>query len=258
MIKLIALPLIGFLIGFLIISLGGGGGVFYVGILTVFFNVPPAIAATTSLATIIPTTAMGSFSHWRAGNVNIRFGLTMLAGGAAGAIVGSLCSHLLPQSLYNKLTGVLLLVLSVQMVLSYIKKRRTSENQAEENSGKKLSTTLKAVLFGFLGGAMSGLIGLSGSSPIIVGLTVLGCGALETVGTSVLVLLGISVTGFLIHLGLGNVDWKLVGLLIIGTMTGAFLAPVFLCRISKDKMEKILQPILILMVVVMGIVLLFK
>jgi hypothetical protein len=105
---------------------------------------------------------------------------------------------------------------------------------------------------------MSGLIGLSGSSPIIVGLTVLGCGALETVGTSVLVLVGISVTGFVMHLGLGNVDWKLVGLLVIGTMAGAFLAPIILHRVSKDKIEKILQPVLILMVIAMGIILLFK
>lgn len=259
MTNLIALPLIGFLIGFLIISLGGGGGVFYVGILTVFFNVPPAIAASTSLATIIPTTAMGTFSHWKSGNVNLRFGLTMLIGGAAGAVAGSLCSHLLPQSLYNRLTGVLLVLLSIQMVLTYIKKKRAkAANGADEKSEERLSSTVKAVLFGFLGGAISGLIGLSGSSPIIVGLTVLGCGALETVGTSVLVLLGISVTGFLIHLGLGNVDWKLVGLLIIGTMAGAFLAPIFLRRISKDRMEKILQPILILMVVGMGAALLFK
>jgi hypothetical protein len=123
MIKLIALPLIGFLIGLLIIALGGGGGVFYVGILTAFFNVPPAIAASTSLATIIPTTLMGTFSHWKAGNVNIRFGLTMLVGGVIGAIAGSLCSHLLPQSLYNKLTGILLLIFSVQMVLAYLKEK---------------------------------------------------------------------------------------------------------------------------------------
>ncbi len=51
--SLFALPIVGFLIGLLIISLGGGGGGIYVGILTAFFNIPPAIAAATSLATII-------------------------------------------------------------------------------------------------------------------------------------------------------------------------------------------------------------
>lgn len=119
----IALPLVGFVVGLLIISLGGGGGAVYVGILTVFFHIPPGIAASTSLATTIPTTAVGTFSHWKAGNVNWRFGLTMLIGGVAGAIIGSLCSGFLPESLYNKVTGAILLLLAVQMLVSYIKKK---------------------------------------------------------------------------------------------------------------------------------------
>lgn len=80
------------------ISLGGGGGGIYVGILTAFFNVPPAIAAATSLATIIPTTTIGTISHWKAGNVNRTLGLIMISGAGVGAIVGSLCSDFLPQA----------------------------------------------------------------------------------------------------------------------------------------------------------------
>jgi uncharacterized membrane protein YfcA len=113
----LALPFIGFLIGLLIISLGGGGGGIYVGVLTAFFNVPPAIAAATSLATIIPTTIIGTVSHWRAGNVDIRLGLTMMGGAVVGAMAGSSCSGLLPQNLYMKLTGILLLLLGVQMIV---------------------------------------------------------------------------------------------------------------------------------------------
>lgn len=63
MFRFIALPIVGFLIGLIIISFGGGGGAFYVGILTAFFNIPPSVAASTSLATMIPTTATGAFSH---------------------------------------------------------------------------------------------------------------------------------------------------------------------------------------------------
>lgn len=115
----ITLPVIGFLIGLLIISLGGGGGGIYVGILTAFFNVSPAIAASTSLATIIPTTAIGTFSHWKAGNINLRFGLTMSIGGILGAIIGSLFSSVFPQNLYNKFTGIILIFLSIQMLISF-------------------------------------------------------------------------------------------------------------------------------------------
>lgn len=256
MLQYIALPVIGFLIGLLIISIGGGGGAFYVGILTIIFNVPPAIAASTSLATIIPTTAAGAFSHWKSGNVNFRFGLTMLAGGIAGSIIGSLCSGLLPQSLYNKLTGAILLLLVAQMFTSFLKKRRNDGEQANRRTGK--IDIAKAIGYGLLGGAMSGLAGLSGGGPIVAGLMVLGCGVLETVGTSVFVLLGISVTGFISHLSLGSVDWTLVGLLAIGTMGGAIVGPMLLRRIDKSKIEAVLQPILIIVTAVMGVILLFK
>lgn len=254
----VALPVVGFLVGILIVSLGGGGGVVYVGVLTAFFNVPPAIAASTSLATIIPTTATGAFSHWKAGNVKLRFGLTMLIGGALGSVAGSLCSGLLPKSLYNKLTGILMVLLGVQMLVSFLRKRKKSGTEKQTDDARSRSDTLKAVLFGILGGAMSGLIGLSGGGPIVAGLAILGCSALETVGTSVLVLLGISITGFCMHLGLGSVEWKLVGLLAIGTMSGAFVGPLLLKRIDKIKMEKFLQPVLLVMTVAMGSLLLFK
>jgi Predicted permeases len=257
--EIIALPLVGFLIGLLIISLGGGGGGIYVGILTAFFNVPPAIAAATSLATIIPTTTIGTISHWKAGNVNLHFGLVMMGGAVIGAIVGSLCSDLLPQSLYTKLTGILLLILGVQMLMAYLKKNKDKlKDEQITNYRHKASDTIKAVIYGFLGGVMSGLVGVSGTIPIVAGLTVLGCGALEMVGTSVFVLVGISIAGFIMHLSLGNVHWMLVGLLVVGTMSGAFLAPIILNRFSKDKLEKILPPILIVLTFVMGIIVVLK
>lgn len=250
-----ALPVVGFVIGFLIISVGGGGGGIYVGILTALFNVSPAIAASTSLATIIPTTAIGTVSHWKAGNIHLRFGLIMLVSGAVGAIIGSLFSSVFPQNLYNKFTGIIIL-LGVQMIISFV--RRGKSSAAKEATDSRRHGAALAVVFGVLGGVMSGLVGISGSTPIVAGLTVLGCSALQTVGTSVMVLVGISVTGFIMHLGIGSVDWKLGGLLAAGTMTGALIAPILLKRFDKQKVEKVIQPVLVVITVSMGIVLLFK
>lgn len=179
----------------------------------------------------------------------------MMIGGVVGSIIGSLCSGFLPEILYNKVTGAILLLLAVQMLVSYIKKKG---NIREADQTYKKSNTVKAVCFGLLGGIMSGLVGLSGGGPIIAGLMILGCQALETVGTSVLVLFGIAVTGFATHLGIGSIDWKLVGLLTIGTVCGAFVGPVLLKRIDKKKLEKILQPVLFIMIVVMGGIEVFK
>lgn len=256
---LICLPICGFFIGLIIIALGGGGGGFYVGVLTAIFNIPPAIAASTSLATIIPTTTIGMFSHWKAGNINFKIGTVMMISAIIGAIIGSLCSDFIPEQLYNKITGGLLLVLVIQMLLEYIKQKY--KKQEKINSVNKKYSFLdffKALIYGLLGGAMSGLVGISGTAPIVAGLIVLGCRALEIVGTSVYVLVGISTVGFLMHLGLGNVDWKLVLLLALGTSTGAFFAPFLLKKFSKEKLDKVLPPIIITMTAIMGFVVFIK
>ena len=258
MLHYIALPFVGFLIGFLVVSMGGGGGGFYVGILTAFFNISPAIAASTSLATMIPSTAMGAFSHYKAGNVNLRLGLTMFAGGAAGSVIGSLCSELLPQGFYNKITGVILLLLGISMLVPTLKKGKSRPLENRRKSRQKVADIVKAVAFGLLVGILSGLVGISGGGPIVAGLAILGCGALETAGTSVLVLLGVSTTGFVSHLGLGHVDWQLVGLLVIGTVSGAFIGPVVLKKVDKKKLEKVLMPAMVLVNFVLGGLLLFK
>lgn len=253
----------GFLIGVLIISLGGGGGGIYVGILTAFFQVPPAVAASTSLATIIPTTVIGSISHYRHGNINIYLGLIMMAFAVVGAIIGSYCSDLLPQKYYLKITGTLLMLLGVQMIWAYFKnkKRKASHEYLKKISRKRLLSVRSLVIaavYGSLGGLMSGLVGVSGSLPIVSGLAVLGCSALQIVGTSVFVLVGISAAGFAMHLGLGNVDWRLVIYLSAGTILGAFAGPAILSRIDRKTVEKVLPPVLIVLTFAMGLIVLFR
>lgn len=244
------LPLLGFITGLLIISLGGGGGAVYVGALTAVFNIPPAIAASTSLATVIPTTAVGAFSHWKSGNVNTRIGAVMLCGGLAGTVAGSLFSGTLPDSVYDKITGGILILLALQMSVSYM--RRLQNFSAPSHSH------VKALAFGFLGGVMVGLVGLSGGGPIVAGLLILGCSPLEAVGTSVFVIFGMSIVGFLAHLSLGKIDWPLVGLLTAGTASGAFAGPLLLSHADRQKTERMLRPVIITVTFFMGMAVLGK
>ncbi len=255
--SLIYLPIFGFFIGLIIIALGGGGGGFYVGVLTAIFNVHPAIAASTSLATIIPTTTIGMLSHWKAGNINFRVGTIMMTSAIIGAIIGSSCSDYVPEIYYNKITGTLLLTLAIQMIIE--SKKQNKKKIVNAISDKMtFSKFIKASFYGLLGGIMSGLVGISGTTPIVAGLIILGCSALEIVGTSVFVLVGISTVGFIMHLHLGNVNWKLVLLLALGTSTGAFLAPFILSKIKKETLEKMLPPMIIILTLMMGLVVLLK
>ncbi len=254
---ILALPIVGVLTGLLTITLGGGGGAIYVGILTVFFHVPPAIAASTSLATMIPTTAMGAFSHGKVGHMNIRLGLYMLGGGVPGAIIGSVCSTLLPDRVYDTISGLFIVAISIQM-LGHFLRRKPQPADRVPSLRLQRSHIIQAVIYGLFGGALAGLVGISGSPAIVAGLSVLGCDVMEIAGTSVLVLLGVALTGFLMHLSHGTIDWPLVGLFLIGTLSGAWLGPKMLTRLNPATLEKVLRPIFFVLMIGTGTVLALK
>ncbi len=149
-----------------------------------------------------------------------------------------------------------MLILSIQMLVVFLKKKMNDKQQ--EKKIYKKSDFFKAVFYWVLGGFFSGLVGISGTTPIVTGLIILGCDVLSVVGTSVFVLVGISIVGFLIHLGLGNVSWKLVFMLILGTSIGALIAPYILSKLNRDTVEKVLPPIIIIFTFIMGYIIVLK
>jgi uncharacterized protein len=241
------LSLTGFLIGFLTNSLGGGGGGLFVGCLTAFFNVPGAVAASSSLATVLPTTLAGSFSHWRNGNVRLGFGLPMAAGGIGGAVAGSLFSSKLPAFLYKPLFTALFIYMTVELGLKYFKKKKPPTPKSKTRTADRW----EGAAYGFFGGVLSGVLGISGTPPVLVGLTMLGCSAIEIIGTSVFVLVGISAAGFLAHLHLGDVRWGLVLPLAAGSMTGGLTAPWLVSRVKRETLEAVYRPLILVLTLLM-------
>ncbi len=249
----LSLSLAGFFIGFLTNSLGGGGGGLFVGILTAFFNIPGAVAASSSLAMVLPTTLAGSWSHWRNGNVRLVLGIPMAAGGACGAVAGSLLSSRLPAFLYKPLFTALFIYMGFGMIQEYFKKDKTSA----ANSPVKPSDRWVGTAYGFFGGVLSGLLGISGTPPVIVGLMMLGCSAIQTIGTSVFVLSGISAAGFLAHLHQGDVRWGLVWPLGTGSILGGLSAPWLLSRVKRETLEAVYRPLILILTLLMTIAMIY-
>jgi uncharacterized membrane protein YfcA len=144
-ISLILLPLFGFIIGVLVTTLGGGGGgSLYVPILTLF-GVPAQVAVATSLATVLPTTAVGALSHHRMGNVDIRTGLILGIGGIIGTLIGAYFANLVPSYILKKALGVLLLVMAIPMIRRVLKEREEAKDKditkKQENNDKTATLT---------------------------------------------------------------------------------------------------------------------
>lgn len=118
--------------------------------------------------------------------------------------------------------------------------------------GNVLRHTL-AVLYGLCGVLMSGMVGISGTPPILAGLYALGLKAREVVGTSLMVLLAIGITGVLAHSALGAVNWQILLALGIGTVTGAFLGPLLLSRVDTAVLERVYGPFFFILVGLFGL-----
>ncbi|MGB2436632.1 MAG: sulfite exporter TauE/SafE family protein, partial [Candidatus Puniceispirillales bacterium] len=83
---------------FLILGLGGmvgllsgifgvGGG-FLMTPLLIFLGVPAAVAVGTEANQIVAASVSGVLAHWRRGNVDIKMGSILLAGGIVGSTIG--------------------------------------------------------------------------------------------------------------------------------------------------------------------------
>jgi len=256
------LPVAGLAIGLLISFMGGGGGIFYVGMLTGLFAISMDQAVSVSLATIIPTTLAASISHYRAGNVKPKIGFLLVAGGIVGVVAGSYLVTIIPVKVLKIIFGIFLLVMGTGMVISRKKKQVKEEvsesGQFEEpnaNESKPISKLfiVKGLVFGLLGGLMSGMLGVSGTPPILAGLYSMGLSSLEVVGTSVMVLFFIAITGVVTHSAFGTLNWLLVILLASGTITGAILGPLLGKRINKIALERFYGPFFIVFILLMGI-----
>ena len=104
---------------------------------------------------------------------------------------------------------------------------------------------------------MSGMLGVSGTPPILAGLYSLGLSSLEVVGTSVMVLFYIAITGVVTHSALGTMNWLLVILLASGTITGAILGPILGKRINKSTLDNFYGPFFIVFIILMAISMFF-
>jgi uncharacterized membrane protein YfcA len=109
MLRDLLLVLSGFAAGVLSGTMGIGGGVLMVPILSLGFGFGERLAQGTSLAAIVPISAVGAWTHFRRGNVLVRPALWMGATGAPLAVVGAPLAQHVPGPLLARAFGAFLL-----------------------------------------------------------------------------------------------------------------------------------------------------
>jgi len=97
--------------------LGVGGGVILVPALVFIFSLTMKNAIGTSLAIIIPTAIVGTFLHYREGNVNFLLAIYIAIAAIIGSRVGVYLNDVLPNIILRRMFGALLLLIGIKMII---------------------------------------------------------------------------------------------------------------------------------------------
>jgi uncharacterized membrane protein YfcA len=209
----------GVLIGAALGLLGGGGSVLTVPIFVYVLGFSPKEAIAMSLAVVGATSAFGTASHWRAGNVNVR--VAAVFGGVAvlGTLIGVRVARFVPGTTQLVVFGVVMLAAAAFM----LRFRPAGADVSAKVAAEPLTSVLKVMPGGLLVGLLTGIIGVGGGFLIVPALVLLRMSVHEAVGTSLLVITGTCIVGFLGYLGHVSLDWAAVALVAAGTLPGIAL-----------------------------------
>jgi len=232
----------GLLIGIFISLIGGGGASLYLGVLTSQLKVATAVAVPTSLFVALPALFFGFLTQVRIHNVRFKLGNVLIFAALPGIVGGTVAARFISTSIYDGLVGLILVIMGGIVLVKYW---RPTVKPATNRPGL-------AIFFGLLSGLMVGIGGLSGGATTAAGLSILGLSAVEAAGTATYVLFWMSLVGFISHLMTSTIDWQ-VGLgLMCGAIVGAVVTPLVLQRLNFVKVNRVLTPLLGLVIIYFG------
>jgi len=237
---------LGSLVGFLSGLFGVGGG-FLMTPLLIFIGIPPAVAVGTQANQLVGASISGVMGHWRRGNVDVKLGAVMLAGGATGTVLGVWLFGLLQQlghiDLVISLMYVLLLgVVSSLMLAESMRALVRGRNPAAVRSKLHRHTWLHGLPFkvrfprsrlyvsvllpggiGLIGGLLVAIMGIGGGFLLVPAMIyLLGMPTALVAGTSLFqIIFTTGIAAFLQAATNHTVDILLALLLLAGGVIGA-------------------------------------
>jgi uncharacterized membrane protein YfcA len=239
----------GFAVGVLVGLTGVGGGSLMTPILMLLFNVQPAVAVGTDLLYASITKTTGIFAHGKLGNIDWRIVKLLAAGSVPASIITTLYLKDLDIASADAVAaikfwlGIALLLTSVSVIF-----RNQLINYSKTYGWIKASWTASlTVILGLILG-------------VLVTLTSVGAGALgvtalfmiyprysinKIVGTDIAHAVPLTMVAGLGHVSLGTVDYKLLGILLIGSIPGIWIGSHLSSRIAEHWVRYTLALILI-------------
>ena len=217
------------LIGLLLATLGGGGSILTMPLLTGWLGLGAREAAATSLVVVGVTAVVGLLAHARAGRVHWRTGAIYGLAGLLGATAGGFVGGRLPDEVVLSAFVLMMLVTALAMLRS-----REPVGAPPERAG-----LVRSVAHGALVGAAAGLVGAGGGFLVVPALALLGGLSIEiAIGTSLLVIALNAAGGLVGYLAHIEIDWTLAALLSLAGGAGTLAGARFVGRVPRAQLRR--------------------
>lgn len=229
--------------GFL--AMAGLGAAFLFVPLFYYLGVPLAEAVPIALLLNVVSLMFATVNYWRGGLINWRIGLPMLL---IAVLLSPLGARLTPQVNTTLLLGLFtaFLIFAGFMMLFFRSPRR------ERALGRRTEVGL-GVGVGAVAGFLGGLLGVGGGNFILPVLAWMGLDAKIAAGTTAVVVVSSSFSGFLGHASMGGLQPGFVGLMAVMAAGGSIVGSQLMkTKVSSAQLKKIIGVLLWIIAAKMG------
>ncbi|MGC8565035.1 MAG: sulfite exporter TauE/SafE family protein [Thermoplasmata archaeon] len=244
-IQMILSVISGFLVGFSLGLIGGGGSILAIPLLIYFvgFDHPHLVIGTTALAVSI-NAFLNLIPHARKKHVMFKRGILFSIPGVVGVLIGAELGLLTPGKKLLFIFAILMIVIAIYML------KRKCVNESVEPTHKVSYPKLLGI--GFVVGFASGYFGIGGGFLIVPGLIYSGAlNIIQAVGTS---LISVGIFGLVTALRYslnGDLNILITFLYVIGGIFGGWIGTHFASKVSRRTLTWIFAVIIILVAIYM-------
>ncbi len=275
----VVIILLGGGVGFLSGMFGVGGG-FLTTPLLIFYGIPPAVAVASSATQITGSSVSGALAYWQRGQIDLKMGGVLVAGGVIGAGLGQIIFRQLQKIGQIDVSINIIYVLFLGVIGGLMLKEALSELRASKagaapaargrrhmpwiaalpgkmrfyKSGLYISP-LAPLGLGVIVGILTVIMGIGGGFVMVPAMIyVLGMSASAVVGTSLFQIIFVTAAATLLHATSSkSVDIVLALLLLAGGVAGAQFGVAAAQKLRPEKLRLALA----LMVLLVAVRLLF-
>jgi uncharacterized protein len=220
-----------------LLSMAGLGAAFLFVPLFYYLGIPLAEASPTALLLNVVSLLFATINYWRGRLINWRVGLPILV---AAVVLSPLGARLTPLINKTLLLGMFaaFLVFAGFMMLFYKAAKRAKPFSRPVEIGAGVGV-------GSVAGFLGGLLGVGGGNFILPVLNWLGLDTKVAAGTTALVVVFSSLSGFLGHATLGKLDPLFIGLMALMAALGSLVGSQLMkTKVSSQQLKRIIGVLL--------------